>query len=60
MSASGWPNRTLLSIPTYREVGFSVGTVDTYLNDPPIALPPTQRNSFQFILGLTYALVSKS
>ncbi len=59
MSAYSLAETNLLTFPTYKNLGFSIGTIDTYLNDPPIALPPTQRNSFQFTLGLTYALVSK-
>jgi len=49
----------MLAFPTYKNLGFSVGTIDSYLNDPPTALPPTQRNSFQFTMGITYALKSK-
>jgi hypothetical protein len=36
-----------------------MGTLDSYLNDPPTSLPPTKRNSFQFTMGLTYAIKSK-
>lgn len=59
MTAYSVAETNLLTFPTYKNLGFSVGTIDTYLNNPPISLPPTQRNSFQFTLGLTYALVSK-
>jgi hypothetical protein len=45
--------------PAYKDLGFSLGTIDTYLNDPPASLPPTKRNSFQFTMGLTYAIKSK-
>ena len=45
--------------PAYRNLGFSLGTIDSYLNDPPASLPPTKRNSFQFTMGLTYAIKSK-
>ncbi len=45
-----------VTFPTYKNFGFSVGTIDTYLNDPP---PATKRNSFQFTMGLTYAIKSK-
>ena len=48
-----------LAFPTYKNLSFSVGTIDTYLNDPPISLPPTKRNSFQFTLGATYGIKSK-
>ena len=48
-----------LAFPAYKNLSFSVGTIDSYLNGPPIALPPTKRNSFQFTMGLTYAIKSK-
>lgn len=48
-----------ISFPTYKNFGFSVGTLDSYLNDPPISTPPTKANSFQFTMGLTYAIKSK-
>ncbi len=48
-----------ITFPAYKNLGFSVGTIDTYLNDPPLSLPPTQRNSFQFNMGITYAIKSK-
>ena len=47
------------AFPAYKNFGFSVGTIDSYLNDTPITLPPTKRNSFQFTMGLTYAIKSK-
>ena len=47
------------AFPAYKNFSFSVGTLDSYLNDPPVSLPPTKRNSFQFTMGLTYALKSK-
>jgi hypothetical protein len=47
------------AFPAYKNLSFSVGTIDTYLNDPPVSLPPTKRNSFQFTLGLTLAIKSK-
>lgn len=43
----------------YKNFGFSVGTLDSYLNDSPATEPPTKRNSFQFTMGLTYAIKSK-
>jgi len=49
----------VLTFPTYKNLGFSVGTLDSYLNNPPSALPPTKRNSFQFTMGLSYAIKSK-
>lgn len=48
-----------LAFPAYKNFGFSVGTMDSYLNDPPASVPPTKRNSFQFTMGLTYAVKSK-
>ena len=47
------------AFPVYRNLAFSVGTLDSYLNNPPASLPPTKRNSFQFTMGLTYAIKSK-
>ena len=59
MRAYSVAETNMVTFPAYKNLGFSIGTIDTYLNDPPIGLPPTQRNSFQFTLGLTYAIVSK-
>jgi Protein of unknown function, DUF481 len=47
------------AFPAYRNFSFSMGTIDTYLNNSPATLPPTLRNSFQFTMGLTYAIKSK-
>lgn len=47
-----------LVIPFYKNVGFSIGTIDSYLNNPPPALPPTKRNSFQFTFGASYTVKS--
>lgn len=47
------------AFPAYKNFSFSVGTLDSYLNDPPATEPPTKRNSFQFTMGLTYAIKSK-
>jgi hypothetical protein len=47
------------AFPAYKNFSFSLGTLDSYLNDPPVTLPPTYRNSFQFTMGLTYAIKSK-
>jgi Protein of unknown function, DUF481 len=49
----------MVTFPTYKNLGFSLGTVDSYLNGPPASIPPTKRNSFQFIMGITYAIKSK-
>jgi hypothetical protein len=48
-----------VAFPAYKNLSFSLGTIDTYLNDPPLSTPPTKRNSFQFTMGLTYAIKSK-
>jgi hypothetical protein len=48
-----------VTFTAYKNFGFSFGTLDSYLNNPPISQPPTQRNSFQFTMGLTYAIKSK-
>jgi hypothetical protein len=48
-----------LAIPTYKHLGISLGTLNTYLNGPPATLPPTKRNPFQFTMGLTYAIKSE-
>jgi len=47
-----------ITFPAYKNLGFSIGTMDSYLNDPPASEPPTKRNSFQFTMGLTYAIKS--
>jgi len=47
------------AFPAYKNLSFSLGTLDSYLNDPPVTAPPTKRNSFQFTMGLTYAIKSK-
>ncbi len=46
------------TFPAYKRLSFSLGTLDSYLNDPPVSLPPTRRNSFQFTMGLTYGFKS--
>ena len=48
-----------VAFPAYKNLSFSIGTLDTYLNNPPVTLPPTVNNSFQFTFGLTYAIKSK-
>jgi hypothetical protein len=47
-----------LTLPAYKNFGFTIGTLDTYLNDVPITFPPTKRNSFQFTAGVTYTIKS--
>jgi hypothetical protein len=49
----------IFAFPAFKSFSFSLGTLDSYLNDPPSTLPPTERNSFQFTMGLTYAIKSK-
>lgn len=48
-----------LAIPFYKSLSFSVGTLDSYLNNPAPAVPPSLRNSFQFTFGATYLIKSK-
>jgi hypothetical protein len=48
-----------LAFPAYKNLSFSLGTLDSYLNDTPSSEPPTKHNSFQFIMGFTYAIKSK-
>ena len=52
-----------VAFPAWKNFAFSVGTLDTYLNDAPsgatAANPPTKPNSFQFTMGLTYVIKSK-
>jgi hypothetical protein len=50
LSATG--NATL-TVPVYKRANFSLGTIDNYLHDPP---PGFKKNSFQFTMGLNYAL----
>lgn len=53
----------MIALPAYKNFSFSVGTVDTYLNNAPFiataANPPTKPNSFQFTMGVTYNIKSK-
>ncbi len=48
-----------LAFPAYKNLSFSMGTLDSYLNDTPASEPPTKHNSFQFTMGITYAIKSK-
>jgi hypothetical protein len=48
-----------LAFPAYKNLSFSLGTLDTYINNPPAGYPPTKANSFQFTMGFTYAIKSK-
>ena len=46
------------TFPVYKNLGFTLGTLDSYLNDTPVSEPPTKPNSFQFTMGLTYVIKS--
>ena len=48
-----------LTFPFYKSLAFTLGAIDSYLNDPAPALPPVTRNSFQFTTGITYTVKSK-
>jgi hypothetical protein len=50
ISASG---NAAVTIPVYKRMSFSLGTIDNWLNNPP---PGFKKNSFQVTMGLTYAL----
>jgi hypothetical protein len=48
-----------LSFPLYKRFRFQIGTLDSYLNNPPVAIfpaPDNRRNSFQFTTGISYTL----
>jgi Protein of unknown function, DUF481 len=47
------------AFPAFKGLGFSVGTLDSYLNNAPVGEPPTKPNSFQFTMGFTYGIKSK-
>lgn len=48
-----------LTLRFWNSLGFTIGSTDYYINDPPSATPPTKRNSLQFDIGLTYIIHSK-
>jgi len=48
-----------LTIPFFKNLSLSFGTIDSYLNDPPASEPPTKRNSFQMTTGISYTIKSK-
>jgi hypothetical protein len=50
VTASG---SALLTMPVYKRMNFSIGTIDNYLHDPPAGF---KKNSFQATMGLTYSL----
>jgi hypothetical protein len=46
-----------LSFPLYKRFRWQIGTLDSYLNNPPMAIypaPSNRRNSFQFTTGVSY------
>jgi len=63
MSAYSANETDTIAFPAWKNFAFSVGTLDTYLNDAPFfatsSTPPTKPNSFQFTMGLTYVIKSK-
>jgi hypothetical protein len=63
MSAYSANETNTVVFPAFKNFSFSLGTLDSYLNDAPSGAtasnPPTKRNSFQFTMGLTYAIKSK-
>ena len=59
MSAYSANETNTFAFPAYKNLSFSMGTMDSYLNNTPVSLPPTKHNSFQFTMGLTYAIKSK-
>lgn len=42
-----------LTMPVYKRMNFTLGTIDNYLHDPP---PGFKKNSFQATMGLSYSL----
>jgi heme-binding NEAT domain protein len=42
-----------VAIPVFKRLSASVSTTDNYLNDPS---PGYNKNSYQFVTGVTYAL----
>jgi hypothetical protein len=53
LNAYSIAGNTALTIPLYKRLNFTVGSVDTFLNNPP---PGFRKNSFQLTTGLTYAV----
>jgi hypothetical protein len=49
-SAVGTAN---LLFPVYKRIGFTLGALDNFLNDPAVG---SKKNSFQFTAGVTYTL----
>ncbi len=48
-----------LNLPVYKNFSFTMGSLDSYLNDTPLTVPVSRRNSFQFTIGATYSIKSK-
>lgn len=48
-----------VAFPAYKNLSFTMGTLDSYLNDTPVSEPPTKPNSFQFTMGLSYSIKAK-
>jgi hypothetical protein len=63
MSAYSATETNTVAFPAFKNFSFSLGTLDSYLNNAPFGAtssnPPTKPNSFQFTMGLTYAIKSK-
>jgi hypothetical protein len=59
LHAYSFSETDVLTLPAWKSFGFSIGTLDTYLNDVPLTYPATKRNSFQFTFGATYTIKSK-
>jgi hypothetical protein len=41
------------TLPLYRHLAITIGTIDTFLNNPPTGF---KKNSFQFTTGVTYTI----
>lgn len=50
ITASG---NAALTMPVYKRMNFTLGTIENYLHDPPTGF---RKNSFQATMGLTYSL----
>lgn len=63
MSAYSANETNTVAFPAFKNFSFSLGTLDSYLNNAPFGAtasnPPTRPNSFQFTMGLTYVIKSK-
>jgi Protein of unknown function, DUF481 len=48
-----------LTLPVHKRFSLVIGTIDSYLNNPPLETypsPPNRQNSFQFTTGISYSL----